>query len=65
MASVAFFRRLDMTRLRALQVAWGDAESGISFAFVTNTAMNDPSGQMARTVRLSTLANACAAAPRL
>ncbi len=51
--------------MRALQVAWGDAESGISFAFVTNTAMNDPSGQMARTVRLSTLANACAAAPRL
>jgi CubicO group peptidase (beta-lactamase class C family) len=42
------------------QVSWADPESGLSFAFLTNGAQQDPRRQGANGVRLSTLAARCA-----
>jgi CubicO group peptidase (beta-lactamase class C family) len=46
------------------QVAWGDPETGISFAFVTNAAERDQARQGARGLRLSNIAAGAAVAGR-
>ena len=49
------------------QIAWGDPATGLSFSFVTNTAMNgvNTGREFERTMRLSALACACCSKPEL